>query len=81
MTNEEGFLRAIAADPEDTHRLLVFTDWLAEHGQEERAEFIRTQISLANRKDGIRNRPWTRQIEQELTDRQNQLLGTHRAAW
>jgi uncharacterized protein (TIGR02996 family) len=32
MSDEEGLLRAIAADPDnDTRRLLVFTDWLGEH--------------------------------------------------
>lgn len=44
---ERGFMAAILADPaDDTHRL-VYADWLEEHGGEpERAEFIRTQVTL-----------------------------------
>jgi uncharacterized protein (TIGR02996 family) len=41
------FLRAIAAHPDDDTPRLVFADWLDEHGQHERAEFIRLQIELA----------------------------------
>ena len=43
-----AFLRAIIAEPAvDLHRL-VFADWLEDHGEPERAEFIRCQIELAN---------------------------------
>lgn len=41
------FLRAIAEDPGDDATRLVFADWLDEHGQHDRAEFIRLQIELA----------------------------------
>lgn len=40
------FLRTIAANPEDDAPRLVFADWLDEHGQAARAEFIRLQIEL-----------------------------------
>lgn len=47
MTEEEAFIEAIRADPdEDTHRL-VYADWLAENGQEDRGNLIRCQIELA----------------------------------
>jgi uncharacterized protein (TIGR02996 family) len=47
MTEAEGFLRAIAEDPdEDAHRL-VFADWLDDHGSPEQAAFIRVQCALA----------------------------------
>lgn len=40
-----SFLAAIRADPkDDTHRL-VAADWLDEHGEPERAEFIRVQVA------------------------------------
>jgi uncharacterized protein (TIGR02996 family) len=57
-TEEEGFLRAIGADRDDDTPRLVFADWLDEHGQPERAEFIRVQCALARLPDGDpRRRP------------------------
>src|SRR3954463_15201453 len=47
MTSEEAFVQAILADPEDDTPRLVFADWLDEHGQHARAEFIRLQCRLA----------------------------------
>ncbi|MCI0701844.1 MAG: TIGR02996 domain-containing protein, partial [Planctomycetia bacterium] len=41
------FLRAIAGNPGDDTPRLVFADWLDEHKQPARAEFIRLQIELA----------------------------------
>jgi uncharacterized protein (TIGR02996 family) len=46
MTPEVGFLRAMQEDEDDTSRL-IFADWLDEHGQPDRAEFIRLQCRLA----------------------------------
>src|SRR5262245_15977158 len=42
-----AFLRAICANPDDDLPRLVFADWLDEHGEPERAEFIRVQIEFA----------------------------------
>lgn len=42
------FLRTIAEYPGDDAPRLVFADWLDEHKQHARAEFIRLQIALAN---------------------------------
>lgn len=47
MTDEQAFLTAICVDPFDDTPRLVYADWLDEHRQPERAEFIRTQIELA----------------------------------
>ncbi len=48
MNDELALMRAICASPgEDTPRLMI-ADYYAEHGQPERAEFIATQIALAN---------------------------------
>jgi uncharacterized protein (TIGR02996 family) len=44
MSDREAFVSAIAAAPTDDLPRLVFADWLEEHGEPERAEFIRTQI-------------------------------------
>ena len=45
----EPFLRAICANPEDNTVRLVYADWLAENGDEERAEFIRLQVAVPDR--------------------------------
>jgi uncharacterized protein (TIGR02996 family) len=44
---EAAFLAAIIERPDDDVPRLVFADWLDEHGQPERAEFIRVQVELA----------------------------------
>src|SRR5262245_47923625 len=43
MSDESRFIVAMAADPDDDTPRLVFADWLDEHGQHDRAEFIRLQ--------------------------------------
>ncbi|MBY0228736.1 MAG: TIGR02996 domain-containing protein [Gemmataceae bacterium] len=40
----EVFLADIRENPEDDTPRLVFADWLADHGEEERGEFIRAQV-------------------------------------
>lgn len=44
---EADFLAAIIANPDDDAPRLIFADWLAENGQDDRAEFIRVQCKLA----------------------------------
>lgn len=46
MADREMFLRAVIEAPDDDRPRLVFADWLAEHDQEEWAEFIRLQCRL-----------------------------------
>jgi uncharacterized protein (TIGR02996 family) len=46
MTEEEALLHAICTHPDDDTPRLVYADWLQEHGNEERAEFIRVQCQL-----------------------------------
>ena len=57
----EDFLAAILEAPDDDAPRLVYADWLDEHGQPERAEFIRVQCELARRDD-----PALRRREAEL---------------
>lgn len=45
--DERAFLRAICAEPGDDTPRLAFADWLDEHDQAERAEFIRVQCRVA----------------------------------
>jgi uncharacterized protein (TIGR02996 family) len=42
-----ALLAAVLAAPDDDAVRLVFADWLEEHGEEERAEFVRLQCRLA----------------------------------
>jgi len=44
---ENAFLRAILADPDDDAPRLIYADWLDEHGDADRAEFIRVQVELS----------------------------------
>jgi uncharacterized protein (TIGR02996 family) len=51
MTREAAFIQAIRAAPDDDAPRLIFADWLEEHGQTDRAEFIRIQCQLARMTD------------------------------
>lgn len=42
-TTDTGFVETICANPDDVAVRLIHADWLEEHGQEKRAEFIRLQ--------------------------------------
>jgi uncharacterized protein (TIGR02996 family) len=42
-----ALLRAVVEDPGDVASRLVYSDWLDDHGEGERAEFIRVQCELA----------------------------------
>jgi uncharacterized protein (TIGR02996 family) len=46
MHDRDALLRAIVANPDDDAPRLVFADWLDEHGDPDRAEFIRVQCEL-----------------------------------
>jgi uncharacterized protein (TIGR02996 family) len=62
-----AFVRAIAANLEDDLPRLVYADWLDEHGEPERAAFIRVQIELARMPPDDPRRP-------SLIDRQAELV-------
>src|SRR5262249_23712761 len=47
MSTEASLLHAICENPDDDTPRLVYSDWLEEHGELARAEFIRLQIELA----------------------------------
>jgi uncharacterized protein (TIGR02996 family) len=47
MTHADAFLQAILDAPDDDAPRLLFSDWLEEHGEPERGEFIKVQIALA----------------------------------
>ena len=51
MNLDPGLLAAIKADPADDLPRLLAADWLADHDEGERAEFIRVQCELAQLPD------------------------------
>jgi uncharacterized protein (TIGR02996 family) len=73
MSAEALFL-AILENPEDDLPRLAYADWLDEHGDERRAEFIRVQCRLARLPDNDPDRPALRRREMEL-------IAAHGAGW
>lgn len=51
-SHEQGFLQTIVENPFDDTPRLIYADWLEEHGNEPRAEFIRLQIEEADQRAG-----------------------------
>ncbi len=47
MNERDALLHAVCDNPDDDVPRLVFADWLQEHGEEDRAGFIRMQIESA----------------------------------
>jgi uncharacterized protein (TIGR02996 family) len=73
-TASEAFLKTIGEEPdEDAHRL-VYADWLDDHGQPERAEFIRVQCELEKLGPDDSRRP-------DLAKRERALYEAHHEAW
>jgi uncharacterized protein (TIGR02996 family) len=70
----QGFLAAILAAPLDDVPRLVFSDWLEEHGDTDRAEFIRLGCRLEQMDEDDPQR-----AETEL--RTNELLYRHIQTW
>lgn len=77
MTDESAMLAAIWAHPSDDLVRLVYADWLDEHDQQERAEFIRLQCERARIEqhwDAADQLP-------EIKRREEELWTAHRQAW
>ena len=70
---EEGFVNAVAREPDDDVLRLVYADWLEEQG-DPRAELVRVQVELARRDVPLRRRT-------ELRLRERQLLAEFGAHW
>src|SRR5688572_21458041 len=47
MSDEAGFLKAIADQPAERSTRLVYADWLDEHDRPREAEFLRLQLQVA----------------------------------
>jgi uncharacterized protein (TIGR02996 family) len=70
---EQGLLTTVLAEPDNDDPRLVYADWLDEHDQPARAEFIRLQIELARLRGGKRKE------KQRL--REKELLDAHKDTW
>jgi uncharacterized protein (TIGR02996 family) len=73
MTHD-AFLEAIAEAPDDDTPRLVYADWLEDHRQPHRANFIRTQCERAKLGADDPRRA-------ELKEQEQKLLGRHEKAW
>lgn len=56
MSERAAFIDAILDNPADDTARLVFADWLEEHGEPHRAEFIRAQIEAEKLPEDVRQR-------------------------
>jgi uncharacterized protein (TIGR02996 family) len=74
MSLKDGFLRAIIESPDDDTPRLVYADWLEDHGDPPRAEFIRLQCELAHIPEDDERRP-------EREARERELLARHETVW
>jgi uncharacterized protein (TIGR02996 family) len=73
MTRDD-LLQAILDHPDDDALRLAFADHLEDHGEFERAEFIRVQIELARLPTGDNRRP-------DLKRRETELLARNESEW
>ncbi len=73
-----AFWAAIRASPLDDTPRLVYADWLQEHGDEERAEFIRLQCQIACLPN---DRKTERKVRPALEHRERMLLTANRKRW
>ncbi len=74
MEHDEAFIQAIRAARFDDAPRLIYADWLEEHGQAERGEFIRIQCRLFGMPD-------TNPEKSALSLRSEDLLRSHWQEW
>lgn len=69
-----AFLTEVRANPDDDTPRLILADWLTDHDEPERGEFIRLQCRLAKMKeDDPQRRP--------LEEQERSLFATHKLNW
>jgi uncharacterized protein (TIGR02996 family) len=74
ITTEDVFLADICENPDDDAPRLIFADWLEDHGEDDRAEFIRAQIERS--RITTRHDRWP-----TLIRREDALLAMHEPDW
>jgi uncharacterized protein (TIGR02996 family) len=75
---QRAFWNAIRANPDEDTPRLVYADWLQEHGDEPRAEFIRVQCALERLPHDRRK---NRTERKRLQARNQELQEAHRDEW
>jgi uncharacterized protein (TIGR02996 family) len=76
MSAHDAFIQAIREAPDDDAPRLIYADYLEEHGDPDRAEFIRLQCAIAKRPEGEEN-----SAHQELKNREFELQKAHEKTW
>ena len=75
-SEKSAFIASIKDAPDDDAPRLIYADWLDEHGEPERAEFIRVQCEIDRRKD--QNGNWKREFNvldlPPILEREKELL-------
>jgi len=83
--DEAALFAAICDAPDDDAPRLIYADWLDEHGDPERAEFIRIQCRLAEFQRLVEQRSLDTSLAargiNELDPREQELLGAHARRW
>jgi uncharacterized protein (TIGR02996 family) len=74
MPSQKAFLQAIVAEPDDDVHRLAYADWLDDHGEPDRAEFIRLQCRMAPLSEDD-------EVYWECNVREEQLLEQHEKRW
>ncbi len=72
MTTDDALFRAILDNPDDDTVRLIYADWLDDHDDADRAEFIRVQIALTDTAGPRRA---------DLHARERELRGAHEDEW
>jgi uncharacterized protein (TIGR02996 family) len=91
VNDVDALLAAVLAEPDDDGPRLVYADWLEEHGQPARAEFVRVQVARAAQRPGqcIHGQcpdaagcceVWCEGADR-LWRREGELLAAHRKRW
>jgi uncharacterized protein (TIGR02996 family) len=75
MSRQQSLLQGILDDPDDDAIRLIYADWLEEHDQPDRAEFIRVQLALHQLRDAAV------EAQQTLRQREKALWAKHGATW
>src|SRR5207247_1334077 len=55
MSDEAAFLTALKANPADDTARLVYADWLDEHNEHAKAEYLRLVVSYTLHEDNLAN--------------------------
>lgn len=81
MTEREAFIEAIATQPEEDTPRLAFADWLQEHGEEARAQFVRLSHELSASRSSLADYDNPPADVLALEQRIRALFERHRAEW